>query len=68
MVTSVMLAAFAKSQSDLAKLHLLRNVNLKLLSYYWYMKCRNCDKEFLERESEFCSQECEDSYYDIHKP
>jgi len=41
---------------------------LKLLSYYWWMKCRNCDKEFEEREGEFCSQECEDSYYDLHKP
>ena len=31
------------------------------------MKCRNCDKEFEGRDGEFCSQECEDSHYDIHK-
>ncbi len=30
-------------------------------------KCRNCNKELEDREGEFCSKECEDLYYDLHK-
>ena len=30
-------------------------------------KCRNCNKELVGKEDEFCSKECEDLYYDLHK-
>ncbi|GFN39628.1 MAG: hypothetical protein YK1309IOTA_620002 [Marine Group I thaumarchaeote] len=38
------------------------------LSSYLTMKCRNCDKEFENGKGEFCSDECDEVYYDIHKP
>ena len=30
-------------------------------------KCWNCNKELEDRDDEFCSEECDDLYYDIHK-
>jgi hypothetical protein len=30
-------------------------------------KCWNCNKELEDREDEFCSEECDDLYYDLHK-
>jgi hypothetical protein len=30
-------------------------------------KCWNCNKVLEDREDEFCSKECDDLYYDLHK-
>ena len=30
-------------------------------------KCWNCNKVLEDRDDEFCSKECDDLYYDIHK-
>ena len=30
-------------------------------------KCWNCNKVLEERDDEFCSKECDDLYYDLHK-
>jgi len=30
-------------------------------------KCWNCNKVLVDREDEFCSEECDDLYYDLHK-
>ena len=40
---------------------------LKLVHEGEPKKCRNCNKELEDREDEFCSKECEDLHYDLHK-
>ncbi len=40
---------------------------LKLLDEGEPKKCWNCNKELEDREDEFCSKECDDLYYDLHK-
>jgi len=30
-------------------------------------KCWNCNKVLVDRDDEFCSEECDDLYYDLHK-
>jgi Zn finger protein HypA/HybF involved in hydrogenase expression len=40
---------------------------LKLLYKGEAKKCWNCNKVLENREDEFCSEECDDLYYDIHK-
>ncbi len=40
---------------------------LKILDKGEPKKCWNCNKELENREDEFCSEECDDLYYDLHK-
>ena len=40
---------------------------LKILDEGESKKCWNCNKELKDREDEFCSNECDDLYYDLHK-
>jgi hypothetical protein len=40
---------------------------LKLVHEGEPKKCWNCNKELEDREDEFCSEECDDLYYDLHK-
>ena len=40
---------------------------LKILDEGEPKKCWNCNRELKDREDEFCSKECDDLYYDLHK-
>ena len=40
---------------------------LKIVNEVESKKCWNCNKVLEERQDEFCSKECDDLYYDIHK-
>jgi len=40
---------------------------LKIVNEVESKKCWNCNKVLEDRQDEFCSKECDDLYYDIHK-
>ncbi len=40
---------------------------LKIVNEGEFKKCWNCNKVLEDRQDEFCSKECDDLYYDIHK-
>ena len=40
---------------------------LKILEEGEPKKCWNCNKILENRDDEFCSEECDDAYYDLHK-
>ena len=40
---------------------------LKLVHDVEPKKCRNCKKELENKDDEFCSEECENLHYDLHK-
>jgi len=40
---------------------------LKLVHEGESKRCWNCNKVLVDRDDEFCSEECDDLYYDLHK-
>ena len=40
---------------------------LKVLQNEGAKRCWNCNKILENRDDEFCSEECDDAFYDIHK-
>ena len=40
---------------------------LKIVNEVDSKKCWNCNKVLEDRQDEFCSKDCDDLYYDIHK-
>ncbi len=40
---------------------------LKIVNEEGSKKCWNCNKVLEDRQDEFCSKECDDLYYDLHK-